>query len=176
MSAFGRAMAGSAVDGRRLRARCRGSPVAAEQPTTVMTFGGTYKTAIEEAFGKPFTQKTGMPVQYQEPYNFAKIRAMHQAKAQQIDATLAITEQVLYVVESKMATPIDWSVVDRSALSPVQSFTFPNLVGFVVQSNLLCSQQEEGGPVPSTRTPGRISGTSRNFQDGARCGAPSRCR
>ena len=90
-----------------------------------------------EAFCKPFTAKTGAPVQYQEPYNFAKIRTMHQAKAQQIDATLAITEQVLFVVESKMAAPIDWNVVDRSALSPVQ-LSFPNLIGFVVQSNLLC--------------------------------------
>ena len=109
----------------------------AADPVTIMSFGGTYKTAMVEAFCKPFTAKTGAPVQYQEPYNFAKIRTMHQAKAQQIDATLAITEQVLFVVESKMAAPIDWNVVDRSALSPVQ-LSFPNLIGFVVQSNLLC--------------------------------------
>ena len=37
------------------------------------------------AFAEPFTKKTGIPVQYQEPYSFAKLRAMHEAKAQQID-------------------------------------------------------------------------------------------
>ena len=109
----------------------------AADPVTIMSFGGTYKTAMVEAFCKPFTTKTGAPVQYQEPYNFAKIRTMHHAKAQQIDATLAVTDQVMFVVESKMATSIDWNVVDRTALSPVQ-LSFPNLVGFVVQSNLLC--------------------------------------
>ena len=115
---------------------------AADAPVTIMSFGGTYKTAMVEAFCNPFTKKTGVPVQYQEPYNFAKIRAMHQAKAQQIDATLAVTDQMTFVLESKMAAPIDWSVVDKSALSPVQ-LSFPNLVGFVVQSNLLCYSKKK---------------------------------
>src|SRR5205809_438774 len=110
MEAFGRAMAGSALMTAFAGAMPRLAG-AAEPPVTVMSFGGTYKTAMVEAFCAPFTKKTGAPVQYQEPYNFAKIRTMHQAKAQQIDATLAITEQVLFVVDSKMATPIDWNVV-----------------------------------------------------------------
>jgi putative spermidine/putrescine transport system substrate-binding protein len=135
IAALGRTAAGSA-----LMAAFAGMvprEAQAADPVTIMSFGGTYKTAMLEAFCKPFTAKTGTPVQYQEPYNFAKIRTMHQAKAQQIDATLAVTDQVLFVVESKMAAPIDWNVVDRSALSAVQ-LSFPNLIGFVVQSNLLC--------------------------------------
>src|SRR6185312_1519621 len=141
MAALGRSAAGSALMAAFAGAMPRLAG-AADAPVTVMTFGGTYKAAIVEAFCKPFTAKTGAQVQYQEPYNFAKIRAMHQAKAQQIDATLAITEQVLFVVNSKMAMPIDWSVVDRNALSPVQ-LTFPDLVGFVVQSNLLCYSKKK---------------------------------
>src|ERR1044072_205658 len=112
MQAFGRAMAGSALATTLTRAASRLAQAA--DPVTIMSFGGTYKTAMVEAFCDPFTKKTGIPVQYQEPYNFAKIRTMHQAKAQQIDATLAITEQVMFVVESKMGMPIDWNVVDRS--------------------------------------------------------------
>ena len=140
MQAFGRAMAGSALATTLTGAASRLAQAA--DPVTIMSFGGTYKTAMVEAFCDPFTKKTGIPVQYQEPYNFAKIRTMHQAKAQQIDATLAVTEQVLFVVESKMATPIDWNVVDRNALSPVQ-LSFPNLIGFVVQSNLLCYSKKK---------------------------------
>jgi len=129
IAALGRTMAGSAL----MTAFAGMMPRSAQaaDPVTIMSFGGTYKTAMVEAFCKPFTAKTGSPVQYQEPYNFAKIRTMHQAKAQQIDATLAITEQVMFVVESKMAAPIDWTIVDRSALSPVQ-LSITNLFCFAV--------------------------------------------
>ena len=58
---------------------------AEEKPMTYYTYGGAWKQAIMKAFGEPFTKKTGIPVQYQEPYNFAKMRAMHEAHAQQID-------------------------------------------------------------------------------------------
>ena len=58
---------------------------AAEPPVTYFTYGGAWKQAISAAFFDPFTKKTGSPVQYQEPYTFAKLRAMHEAKAQQID-------------------------------------------------------------------------------------------
>ena len=108
IAALGRSAAGAAL----MTAFAGVAPRRAEaaDPVTIMSFGGTYKTAMVEAFCKPFTAKTGAAVQYQEPYNFAKIRTMHQAKAQQIDATLAITEQVMFVVESKMAAPIDWNI------------------------------------------------------------------
>lgn len=140
MQALGRSAASSALVSAFTGVMPRAAQAA--DPVTIMSFGGTYKAAMIEAFCKPFTAKTGAPVQYQEPYNFAKIRTMHQAKAQQIDATLAVTDQVLFVVESKMAMPIDWNVVDKSALSPVQ-LSFPNLVGFVVQSNVLCYSKKK---------------------------------
>lgn len=141
IEALGRTAAGAALMSMFASAMPRPAGAGAA-PVTIMSFGGAYKTAMIEAFCTPFTSKTGMQVQYQEPYNFAKIRAMHQAKAQQIDATLAVTDQVLFVIESKMAMPIDWNVVDRSALSPVQ-LSFPDLVGFVVQSNLLCYSKKK---------------------------------
>ena len=65
--------------------RSRRDAAAAERPVTYFTYGGAWKQAIARAFVDPFTKKTGIPVQYQEPYTFAKLRAMHEAKAQQID-------------------------------------------------------------------------------------------
>src|SRR5262249_7828504 len=43
---------------------------AAERPVTMLTYGGAWKTAIMEAYGDPFTRKTGIPMQYQEPYSW----------------------------------------------------------------------------------------------------------
>ena len=71
---------------------------AAEMPITHFTYGGAWKQAIMTAFGEPFTKKTGIPVQYQEPYNFAKMRAMHQAHAQQIDAVTVSGTEVLSLI------------------------------------------------------------------------------
>ena len=115
---------------------------AAKQPVTIFSYGGIYKKAMYEAFCNPFTKKTGIPIQYQEPYSFAKLRAMHEAKAQQIDAVLAVTNDILLVNQFKMATPIDWSVVDRNALTAEQ-LSNPNMIGFVTQSNPLCYNKKK---------------------------------
>ncbi|HEY4860502.1 MAG TPA: hypothetical protein VII14_11260 [Xanthobacteraceae bacterium] len=48
----------------------------AEQPVTYFGYGGAWKAAITQAFFDPFTRKTGIPVQYQEPYIFAKLRSI----------------------------------------------------------------------------------------------------
>ena len=61
------------------------------------------------AFFDPFTKKTGIPVQYQEPYTFAKLRAMHEAKAQQIDIAGLNGMDVYIAARIKMISPIDWS-------------------------------------------------------------------
>ena len=79
MAALGRAFAGSAL--LPLLPRAVSSAVAAEQPVTAFVFGGVWKKSAMTAFGEPFTQKTGIPVVYQDPYTFAKLRAMHEAGA-----------------------------------------------------------------------------------------------
>jgi putative spermidine/putrescine transport system substrate-binding protein len=85
------------------------------------------------AFAEPFTKKTGIPVQYQEPYNFGKLRAMHEAHAQQIDALTASGMETILAGRLGMVTPLDWSLIDRSALSEVQ-LERPNIIGGVAQS------------------------------------------
>ena len=88
--------------------------MAAEQPVTAFVFGGVWKRAAMTAFGDPFTAKTGIPVRYQEPYSFARVRAMHEAKAQQIDVFSADGAEIIIGNRAKMFTPIDWTIVDRS--------------------------------------------------------------
>ena len=72
-----------------------------------------------------------------------------------------------------MITPIDWSVVDKSALDPQQLAPRErHRLLQPVDERLL--QQEEMAGCRASRTRGRISGTSRNFPAAARCGA-TRC-
>jgi putative spermidine/putrescine transport system substrate-binding protein len=125
---------GKAVAASALLAPLGGLAATAEvKPVTYFSYGGAWKKAIMEAFGEPFTKKTGIPVRYQEPYSFAKLLAMHKAHAQQIDALTASGMEVILAQRAGMLTPLDWSLIDRSALSPVQ-LSRPDVVGGVSQS------------------------------------------
>jgi putative spermidine/putrescine transport system substrate-binding protein len=115
---------------------------AAEQPVTYFTYGGAWKQAIAGAFFEPFTKKTGIPVQYQEPYSFAKLRAMHEAKAQQIDIAGLNGMDVYIAARMKMITPIDWSVVDKTALDP-QQLHHENVIGVSSQSMNICYSKKK---------------------------------
>ncbi len=115
---------------------------AAEPPVTYFTYGGAWKKAIMGAFGEPFTKKTGMPVQYQEPYSFAKLRAMHEARAQQIDICGLNGTDVYVAGRLKMITPIDWSVVDKSVLDP-QQLHHQNVIGCSSQSMNVCYSKKK---------------------------------
>src|SRR4051794_39875678 len=115
---------------------------AAEPPVTYFTYGGAWKQAIASAFFDPFTKKTGIPVQYQEPYAFAKLRAMHEAKAQQIDIAGLSGMDVYIAARMKMITPIDWSLVDKSALDP-QQLHHENVIGVSSQSMNICYSKKK---------------------------------
>jgi putative spermidine/putrescine transport system substrate-binding protein len=115
---------------------------AAAPPVTYFTYGGAWKQAISAAFFDPFTKKTGIPVQFQEPYSFAKLRAMHEAKAQQIDIAGLSGMDVYIAGRIKMITPIDWSVVDKSALHPRQ-LHHENVIGVSSQSMNVCYSKKK---------------------------------
>jgi putative spermidine/putrescine transport system substrate-binding protein len=91
-----------------------------EKPVTYFSYGGAWKKAIMAAYSEPFTKKTGIPVQYQEPYNFGKLRAMHEARAQQIDCCSVSGMEVILAQRLKMMTPLDWSLIDKSAIDSSQ--------------------------------------------------------
>jgi putative spermidine/putrescine transport system substrate-binding protein len=129
---LGRAVAGSLL--LAPLAGLAGLAAAAEnEPVTTFVYGGPWKAAIMAAYGDPFTKKTGIPVRYQEPYSFAKLRAMHDAKAQQIDAVNLAGTDVFLAERMKMIAPIDWSVIDRTAIAPRQ-LRRPNVIGSQTQS------------------------------------------
>ena len=115
---------------------------AAELPVTAFVFGGAWKRAAMTAFGEPFTAKTGIPMQYQEPYSFARVRAMHEAKAQQIDVFSAQGAEIILANRAGMLTPIDWSIVDRSQISEEQ-LRVPNVVGSYTLSMVLCYNKKK---------------------------------
>ena len=115
---------------------------AAERPVTYFSYGGAWKQAIMGAFGDPFTKKTGIPVQYQEPYSFAKLRAMHEAKAQQIDIVGVNGMDVYIAARLKMITPIDWRLVDKSVLDP-QQLHHTDVIGCSSQSMNVCYSKKK---------------------------------
>jgi putative spermidine/putrescine transport system substrate-binding protein len=123
----------------------------AEQPVTYFGYGGAWKAAITQAFFDPFTRETGIPVQYQEPYIFAKLRAMHEAKAQQIDLVGLTGMEVYIAARTGMMTPIDWSVVDKSALDPRQ-LHLAGAIGCTSQSMNVCYSKKKwpGADHPSS--------------------------
>src|SRR5215470_11573802 len=101
LRALGRAAAGSAALSTFARLATRHA-TAAERPITAFVFGGAWKKAMIAAFSDPFTQKTGIPVNYQEPYSWAKVRAMHEARAQQIDVMSGGGAEIVQAVRQNM--------------------------------------------------------------------------
>ena len=125
-----------------LAAHSIGRLQAAEPPVTAFVFGGAWRRAATSAFGEPFTAKTGIPVQYQEPYSFARLRAMHEAKAQQIDVFSAEGSEVILANRANMLTPIDWSIVDQSHLSEEQ-LRVQNVVGSYTLAMVFCYNKKK---------------------------------
>src|SRR5262249_60887603 len=103
-AAVGRAAAGSALLA-PIGALVRRAS-AAEMPVTAFVFGGVWKKSAITAFGEPFSKKTGIPMQYQDPYTWPKLRAMHDAKAMQIDVASVQGTEVILAERLKMITPI----------------------------------------------------------------------
>lgn len=122
IQALGKTAAGTAFLGtfnqlRPLPALAQAPP----QPVTAFVFGGAWKRAITEAAGNPFTKETGIPMRWQDPYSWPKLRAMHEAKAQQMDCVSVQGTEVIMAGRMGMAAPLDWTVIDRTQLHPRQN-------------------------------------------------------
>jgi putative spermidine/putrescine transport system substrate-binding protein len=115
---------------------------AAEPPVTAFMFGGNWRKAAMAAFGEPFTQKTGIPMAYQEPYSFAKLRAMHEAKAMQIDVVSVEGEQIVQAQRMNMIMPLDFNVIDRSVLTERQ-LRHGNAIGSHSLSHVICYNKKK---------------------------------
>jgi putative spermidine/putrescine transport system substrate-binding protein len=135
MKALGGALAGSAFS-----AFSRVS--AAELPVTAFVFGGVWKKAAMKAFGEPFTQKTGIAMAYQDPYTFAKLHAMHEAHAMQIDVVSVQGIEMAQAERMKMIMPLDFNVIDRSVLDPRQ-LHYGNAIGGMALSHVVCYSKKK---------------------------------
>jgi putative spermidine/putrescine transport system substrate-binding protein len=68
---------------------------------------------------------------------FAKLRAMHEANAMQIDAVSVQGEEIYQAESMKMIMPLDFNVIDRSALDPAQ-LRYGNAIGGHSLSYVIC--------------------------------------
>jgi putative spermidine/putrescine transport system substrate-binding protein len=140
ISALGKAVAGSGL--LCVLPRVSRNAAAAEQPVTAFVFGGVWKKSAMAAFGEPFTQKTGIPVVYQDPYTFAKLRAMHEAKAMQVDVVSVQGGEMFQAKRRNMLMPLDFGVIDRSVLDPRQ-LRHGNAVGAHTLSHVICYNKKK---------------------------------
>jgi putative spermidine/putrescine transport system substrate-binding protein len=92
---------------------------AAGEPVTTMGWGGEWDERIAAAYYTPWTEQSGAPVNI-IPYSTPKVLAMHEAGAMEIDFIGGAGLDTPMFVEKGVAAPIDWNVVDKSALTPNQ--------------------------------------------------------
>jgi putative spermidine/putrescine transport system substrate-binding protein len=140
IAALGKAVAGTALAS--MLPRLSRTAAAAEQPVTAFVFGGVWKKSAMAAFGEPFTQKTGIPVVYQDPYTFAKLRAMHEAKAMQVDVVSVQGGEMFQAKRRNMLMPLDFGVIDRSVLDPRQ-LRHGNAIGAHTLSHVICYNKKK---------------------------------
>ncbi|MGZ3348731.1 MAG: ABC transporter substrate-binding protein [Xanthobacteraceae bacterium] len=140
IKALGQAMASSALVA--LFPRVVPEAAAAEPPVTAFVFGGVWKKSAMAAFGEPFTKKTGIPVVYQDPYTFAKLRAMHEAKAMQVDVASVQGGEMFQAKRMNMLMPLDFNVIDRSVLAERQ-LRHGNAIGAHTLSHVICYNKKK---------------------------------
>jgi len=140
LEALGRAFAGSALLASLPTMLPRAK--AAEPPVTAFVFGGVWKKSATTAFGEPFTKQTGIPVVYQDPYTFAKLRAMHEANAMQIDVASVQGGEIFQAKRMNMIMPLDFTVIDRSVLSERQ-LRHGNAIGGHALSHVICYNKKK---------------------------------
>src|SRR6476659_6896315 len=167
IKALGQALAGSAI--LSLLPRLTAGAEAAEPPVTAFVFGGVWKKSAMAAFGEPFTKKTGIPVVYQDPYTFGKLRAMHEAKAMQVDVASVQGGEMFQAKRMNMLMPLDFSVIDRSVLPSGNSATA--MPSARIRCLTSSATIKRNGQVKITRNPGQTSGTYKNFPVAGYCGA-----
>jgi putative spermidine/putrescine transport system substrate-binding protein len=97
-----------------------GTADAQAQSIQTMGWGGAWKDAQQKAYFDPFTKKTGIAVKYIAPYEFAKVRAMHEAGRMELDVLEPGGPDTPRAIKMGMVQKLDWSVIDKSALTPNQ--------------------------------------------------------
>ncbi len=119
-----------------------GTARAASDPVTTIGWGGAWKEAFEKSYFEPFTENTGIPIQYISPYSFPKLQAMHDADDMQVDVVEAGGLDSLRIQKLGMDAPLDWGVIDKSVLSPGQ-LKYGNAIGAITLSEVLVYNKDK---------------------------------
>jgi putative spermidine/putrescine transport system substrate-binding protein len=98
------------------------------KPITILGWGGPWKDAVVKSYNTPFTKLSGIPVNYVSPYDYSKIKLMDRAHQQKVDLITTTGLDTLRTIRDGLTTPLDFAIIDRSALSPGQ-LRFKNTVG-----------------------------------------------
>jgi putative spermidine/putrescine transport system substrate-binding protein len=94
-----------------------GKAKAAEQ-IVLSQFGGRYFDTLNEAFYKPFTQETGIPVVIAPPPELAKIEAMVRTGNSDYDMVDPLIDWIVQGDREGLWEPIDTKIVDRTDVVP----------------------------------------------------------
>jgi putative spermidine/putrescine transport system substrate-binding protein len=86
---------------------------------TTMGYGGEWDQRIGESYYRPYTARSGTAIRT-IPYDAAKVLAMHQARSMALDFIDGGGLDTPRFIDKGTADPIDWSIVDKSALTPNQ--------------------------------------------------------
>ena len=140
--AFIKALSGLAAGSVFLPGLVELAQAADQKPVTILGWGGPWKDAIMKAYGDPFAKKSGIPVSYVSPYDYSKVKAMDQAKQQLVDLVEVSEIDVYRVIDDGIAIPIDFSVVDKSALDPGQ-LVFPNGIGATTVDTIMIYNKQK---------------------------------
>jgi putative spermidine/putrescine transport system substrate-binding protein len=113
----------------------------------VCNWGGAAVDAFQEAFGAPFTEKSGIPVVIDGAGPaIGSIRAMVESGAVTWDATDGGMVDAVVLGAGGYATPIDYTIVDRTKVS--EGFAAEFGVGNYTFSNVLAYNAAEVGAAP----------------------------
>jgi putative spermidine/putrescine transport system substrate-binding protein len=96
----------------------QGKAKASEQ-LVIPSWGGEYAATIEQAFYKPFTKETGIPIIIGPQPDFAKLKAMIKTGNVEWDFVDLITGWVVEGENEGLWEPINLEIVNRANVAPV---------------------------------------------------------
>ncbi|HMO28143.1 ABC transporter substrate-binding protein [Enterovirga sp.] len=122
------AAAAAALAGGAAPARAQG------RPFTFCSFGGAIGTTFKTAMMDPAAKKLGIQIAYTSPTNYAKIKAMVEAKAVEWDLVDTGGQFIYQGQEQGLLEKLDYSIIDASKLDPtwVSDYGIYSLVGGTV--------------------------------------------
>lgn len=111
------------------------------------TWGGSWETAMRDAWFKPFTQKTGIAVRTVSGNTYGRIQAMVEAGKTEWDVVEVLPDFQWIGAEKNLLQPIDFSVVDKTPIMPGADLVTPYSVPQVLFSRLIAFNKKFGaGP------------------------------